>query len=70
MSADEKTFIPESEFPRSSSAPASTSRSTSRSSRGDLHAEHFAGALFIGLPHFFGTWLMLVYGWTPARRPR
>jgi fatty acid desaturase/NAD(P)H-flavin reductase/nitrite reductase/ring-hydroxylating ferredoxin subunit len=64
MSAHEKTFIPESEFPK-----------VFRKAR--LYVAIYAAAiglaiclqsilplLYVGLPHVFGTWLMLIYGLT------
>lgn len=64
MSDAEKTFIPESEFGKIFW-------------RARIYLAIYAGViatsiatmsilplLFIGLPHIFGTWLMLIYGWT------
>ena len=64
MSADERTFIPESEFPK-----------VHRKAR--LYVAIYAAVvilavgthsvlplLYVGLTHVFGTWLMLVYGLT------
>lgn len=64
MLPDEKTYIPESEFPKIYRRARIYLLIYAGSLGLSLYTRSFLPLMFIGLPNFFGTWLMLVYGYT------
>ncbi|MEY4489090.1 MAG: hypothetical protein RIQ79_1598 [Verrucomicrobiota bacterium] len=64
MSADEKTYIPESEFPKIYRKARLYVAIYAATLITALVTWNILPLLFIGLPHIIGTWLMLVYGLT------
>ena len=64
MSADEMTYIPESEFPRIYRRARVYVLIYLATIAAAIATGSILPLLFIGLPHIAGTWLMLVYGLT------
>lgn len=64
MSAHEKTFLPESEFGKVFFRARIYLLIYLSVIGLAIYTRSFLPVLFIGGPHFFGTWLMLFYGWT------
>ena len=64
MSADEKTYIPESEFPKIYRKARLCVAIYAATLITALASKSILPVLFVGLPHLFGTWLMLIYGLT------
>ena len=64
MSAEERTFIPESEFPKVFFRARICVAIYAAVIIVSLVSWSLLPLLFIGLPNFFGTWLMLIYGLT------
>jgi MocE subfamily Rieske [2Fe-2S] domain protein len=64
MAEDERTFVPESEFPkvvRNARIYVGIYTSVLALS---IHSHSILPLLYVGLPNLFGSWLMLVYGLT------
>ncbi len=64
MCEDEKTFIPESEFPKIHRKARIYLAIYAAAIAAALITWSILPLLFVGLPHVVGTWLMLVYGLT------
>ncbi len=64
MSDDEKTFIPESEFGKIFFRARIYVLIYATVIFLSIYFQTILPLMFIGLPHIFGTWLMLIYGWT------
>jgi Na+-transporting NADH:ubiquinone oxidoreductase subunit F len=64
MSAAEKTFIPESEFHKVYSRGRIYLGIYLTVIGLAIYLHSILPLMFIGLPHIFGTWLMVTYGWT------
>ncbi|MCC6424367.1 MAG: NADH:ubiquinone reductase (Na(+)-transporting) subunit F [Phycisphaerales bacterium] len=64
MSGAEKTFIPESEFGKIYFRARIYLLIYAAVIGLSIYTRSILPLMFIGLPHLFGTWLMLIYGWT------
>ncbi|MGD0733244.1 MAG: NADH:ubiquinone reductase (Na(+)-transporting) subunit F, partial [Terracidiphilus sp.] len=64
MSADEKTFIPESEFPKVFLRARICVAIYAAVLLLSIETRSILPLLFIGLPNLFGAWLMPIYGFT------
>ncbi len=64
MTAAEKTFIPESEFPRVYFRARIYVLIYATAIGLAIYYRSFLPLMYVGLPNLFGTWLMLVYGLT------
>lgn len=64
MAADEKTFIPDSEFPKVYRRARIYLAIYAAVIALSLYTRSVLPLLFVGLPNLFGTWLMVVYGFT------
>jgi MocE subfamily Rieske [2Fe-2S] domain protein len=64
MLPDEKTYIPESEFPKIYFRARIYLLIYAASIGLSLYTRSILPLLFVGLPNIFGTWLMLIYGYT------
>jgi Na+-transporting NADH:ubiquinone oxidoreductase subunit F len=64
MLPDEKTYIPESEFPKIYLRARLYLLIYAASVGLALYTRSLLPLMFVGLPNIFGTWLMLVYGYT------
>lgn len=64
MLPDEKTYIPESEFPKIYFRARLYVLIYAASIGLSLYTQSILPLLFVGLPNIFGTWLMLIYGYT------
>jgi Na+-transporting NADH:ubiquinone oxidoreductase subunit F len=64
MLPDEKTYIPESEFPKIYLRARLYLLIYAASVGLALYTRSLLPLMFVGLPNIFGTWLMLIYGYT------
>ena len=64
MLPDEKTYIPESEFPKIYFRARIYVLIYATSIGLSIYTGSILPLLFVGLPNIFGTWLMLIYGYT------
>lgn len=64
MTAAEKTFIPEPEFPRIYFRARIYALIYATTMGLAIYYRSFLPLMYVGLPNFFGSWLMLVYGLT------
>lgn len=64
MLPDEKTYIPESEFPKIYFRARIYLLIYATSLGLAIYTRSILPLMFVGLPNIFGTWLMLVYGYT------